>query len=116
MGSSGRRGRSRPTPGRSAPHPRSCVTERCRVSHGRSHRWTAAQIPGYIGATNVDIGSRVRKGDLLAQIEAPALDQKAAASNVATATLYSAEANLRQLRQLQSYEQVVAPFSGVMAS
>jgi len=117
-----------------------------------------ARVPGYIGATNVDIGSRVRKGDLLARIEAPELDhqveqaraavaqaqaslhlarvelarwqsmaadsavtadeldQKTAASNVATATLNSAEANLRQLRQLQSYEQVVAPFSGVITA
>lgn len=117
-----------------------------------------ARVEGYIGRTMVDIGSRVRKGDLLARIEAPELDhqveqaraavaqaraslqlarvelarwqsmsadsavtadeldQKTAAFNVATATLNSAEANLRQLRQLQSYEQVVAPFSGVITS
>lgn len=117
-----------------------------------------ARVPGYVGRTMVDIGSRVRKGDLLARIEAPELDhqveqaratvaqarasleltrvelarwqsmsadsavtadeldQKAAAFNVATATLNSAEANLRQLRQLLSYEQVTAPFSGVITA
>lgn len=117
-----------------------------------------ARVAGYINRTMVDIGSRVRKGDLLARIDAPELDhqveqaraavaqaraslqltqvelarwqsmavdsavtadeldQKAAAFNVATATLNSAEANLRQLRQLQSYEQVVAPFSGVITA
>jgi RND family efflux transporter MFP subunit len=117
-----------------------------------------ARVAGYIGRTMVDIGSRVRTGDVLARIDAPEvdhqveqaraavaqarasqelarvelarwrsmavdsavtadeLDQKAAAFNVATATLNSADANLRQLRQLQSYEQVVAPFSGVITA
>ena len=117
-----------------------------------------ARVAGYINRTMVDIGSRVRKGDLLARIDAPELDhqveqaraaaaqaraslqltqvelarwqsmagdsavtadeldQKAAAFNVATATLNSAVANLRQLRQLQSYEQVVAPFSGIITA
>jgi membrane fusion protein (multidrug efflux system) len=117
-----------------------------------------ARVAGYINRTMVDIGSRVRKGDLLARIDAPELDhqveqaraavaqaraslaltrvelarwqsmavdsavtadeldQKTAAFNVATATLNSTKANLRQLRQLQSYEQVVAPFSGVITA
>jgi membrane fusion protein, multidrug efflux system len=117
-----------------------------------------ARVAGYIGRTMVDIGARVRKGALLARIDAPELDhqveqaraavaqaraslqltrvelarwqsmavdsavtadeldQKTAAFNVAIATLNSAEANLRQLRQLQSYEQVVAPFSGVITA
>lgn len=35
---------------------------------------------------------------------------------MATATLNSAEANWRQLRQLQSYKRVVAPFSGVITA
>jgi RND family efflux transporter MFP subunit len=117
-----------------------------------------ARVAGYVGRTMVDIGARVRSGDLLARIDAPELDhqveqahaavaqaqaslqltrvelarwrsmavdsavtadeldQKASAFNVATATLNSAAANLRQLRQLQSYEQVVAPFSGVITA
>jgi RND family efflux transporter MFP subunit len=49
-------------------------------------------------------------------VTADELDQKTAAFNVATATLNSATANLRQLRQLQSYEQVVAPFAGVITA
>jgi RND family efflux transporter MFP subunit len=117
-----------------------------------------ARVAGYVNRTIVDLGSRVRKGDLLARIDAPELDhqveqsraavaqtrasqelarvelarwqsmavdsavtadeldQKSAAFNVATANRNSAEANLRQLRQLQSYEQVVAPFSGVITA
>jgi RND family efflux transporter MFP subunit len=49
-------------------------------------------------------------------VTADELDQKTAGFNVAAATLNSAAANLRQLRQLQSYEQVVAPFSGVITA
>lgn len=117
-----------------------------------------ARAPGYVGRNLVDIGTRVRQGDLLAQIEAPELDhqvdqaraavaqarasltlarieldrwrtmakdsavtadeldQKQAAFNVGTATLNSAEANWRQLAQLQRYERVVAPFAGVITA
>jgi RND family efflux transporter MFP subunit len=42
------------------------------------------------------------------------LDMKAAAFNVATATLNAAEADLRRLIHLQAFERVVAPFSGVI--
>jgi RND family efflux transporter MFP subunit len=115
-----------------------------------------ARAPGYLRRILVDIGSRVRAGDLLAVIEAPdldqevvqargvvaqnrasldlaraelarwralaavgavtpdELDQKQAAFNMATATLNSAEASLRRLVDLQSYERVVAPFTGVI--
>jgi RND family efflux transporter MFP subunit len=104
----------------------------------------------------VDIGMRVRAGDLLAVIDAPdldqqvmqargmvsqtraslqlataelarwralsaggavtadELDQKMAAFNVATANLNAAQADLRRLLYLQSFERVVAPFSGVI--
>jgi membrane fusion protein, multidrug efflux system len=116
------------------------------------------RAPGYVGRTLVDIGVRVRRGDVLALIEAPELDhqvdqagataaqaraslelarvelarwrsmagdsavtadeldQKRAAFDVATATLNSAEANWRELRQLQKYERVVAPFAGVITA
>jgi RND family efflux transporter MFP subunit len=115
-----------------------------------------ARTPGFIRRILVDIGSRVRAGDLLALIDAPdldqqvaqargvvaqaraslqlaaaefarwralsavgavtadELDQKAAAFNVATATLNAAEADLRRLIHLQEYERVVAPFTGVI--
>jgi RND family efflux transporter MFP subunit len=47
-----------------------------------------ARATGYIGARNVDIGSKVRKGDVLAVIAAPDLDQQ----------LAQAKAQLLQLR------------------
>jgi RND family efflux transporter MFP subunit len=113
---------------------------------------------GYIRRIHVDIGSRVRQGDLLAEIEAPELDQQVeqasamvaqtraslalAQSNLAryrrmivdsavtpqeidsvqsaygvtTANVHSAEASLRQLAQLQRYERVVAPFTGIVTA
>lgn len=49
-------------------------------------------------------------------VTADELDQKQAAFNVGTATLNSAEANWRQLAQLQRYERVVAPFAGVITA
>lgn len=117
-----------------------------------------ARAPGYVGRNLVDIGARVRKGALLAQVDAPELDQqveearaavaqaraslalaqveldrwrtmatqsavtadeldqKQAAFNLAAATVRSAEANERRLIQLQSYERVVAPFTGVITA
>jgi RND family efflux transporter MFP subunit len=117
-----------------------------------------ARAPGYVRRSLVDIGSRVRGGDLLAEINAPELDhqvqqargavaqaraslalaeaqltrwramstdsvvtadeldQKRAAYGVTTASLASAEANLRQLMQLQQYERVLAPFTGVITT
>src|SRR3984893_15968971 len=47
-----------------------------------------ARATGYIGVRNVDIGSKVRKGDVLAVIAAPDLDQQ----------LAQAKAQLVQLR------------------
>jgi RND family efflux transporter MFP subunit len=47
-------------------------------------------------------------------VTADELDLKRAAFNIATATLSSAQANLRQLESLQAYERVVAPFAGVI--
>jgi RND family efflux transporter MFP subunit len=115
-----------------------------------------ARAPGYLRRILVDIGSRVRAGDLLAVIDAPdldqevvqargvvaqnraslelarvelarwralaavgavtadELDQKQAAFNMSVANLNSAEASLRRLVDLQSYERVVAPFTGVI--
>lgn len=117
-----------------------------------------ARAPGYVGRLLVDIGARVRRGDVLARIDAPELDfqveqaratvaqnhaslilaqteltrwrslsadsavtadeldQKEAAFNVATAALNNAQASLRQLEQLQRYENVSAPFAGVITA
>jgi len=117
-----------------------------------------ARAAGYVRRVHVDIGSRVRQGDLLAEIEAPELDQQVnaaratlaqtratlvlaranlgryrqmradsavtaqeldsmeAAFGVATATVSNAEASLQQLIQLQSYERLVAPFTGIVTT
>jgi RND family efflux transporter MFP subunit len=115
-----------------------------------------ARAAGYIRRIHVDIGSRVRQGDLLAEIEAPELDQQVnaaratlaqtratlalaranlgryhrmradsavtaqevdsmeAAFGVATANVSNAGATLQQLMQLQRYERLVAPFTGIV--
>jgi RND family efflux transporter MFP subunit len=117
-----------------------------------------ARTTGYVKAWYHDIGSHVSKGELLAVIETPELDQQlaqakadlaTAQSNAAiaktTADRYkdlisqnavsqedtdttnaqsvaaktqvnSAEANLRRLEAQQAFEQVVAPFDGVITA
>jgi RND family efflux transporter MFP subunit len=115
-----------------------------------------ARSNGYIVRWVKDIGSTVKKGELLAEITAPEIDQElsqfvsardqAAASaslakstadrwqalrqrdavtqqdlderlsayNQSTANLAAAEANVGRLRKLQGFNQVVAPFDGVV--
>ena len=115
-----------------------------------------ARSNGYVVRWVKDIGSTVKKGDLLAEITAPEIDQEssqavsardqAAASaslakstaerwqalrqrdavtqqdlderlstyNQAAANLAAAEANVGRLRKLQGFNQVVAPFDGVV--
>lgn len=78
-------------------------------------RAAVAQARASLQLTQVEL-ARWQSMAVDSAVTADELDQKAAAFNVATATLNSTEANLRQLRQLQSYEQVVAPFSGVITA
>lgn len=115
-----------------------------------------ARTDGYLNRWYADIGAHVHRGDVLAEIETPELDQQVqqAQSDLATAeaneqiaqitagrwqkllarnavskqeadqtssdlkarnsALTSAEANLRRLQQLQSFEKVYAPFDGVI--
>ena len=117
-----------------------------------------ARTTGYVKSWSHDIGSHVRKGDLLAVIETPELDQQlaqakadlaTAQSNAAlakvTADRYrgliaqnavsqqdtdnavsqlearstevnSAQANVRRLEELQSFERIEAPFDGVITA
>ncbi len=117
-----------------------------------------ARTNGYLKTWYFDIGAHVRKGQLMAQIETPELDQqlqvaeadlKSAEANLnlanTTATRYinllktnsvskqetdqatsdaaakqaavdSAMANVRRLRQIQSFEQVYAPFDGIVTA
>ncbi len=117
-----------------------------------------ARTNGYLKAWYHDIGSRVKKGDLLAVIESPEvdqqLDQARADLNTAqanydlarttaeryknllksgsvakqdvdnavgdfqakTAAVASAQANVKRLEELQSFERVYAPFDGVITA
>jgi RND family efflux transporter MFP subunit len=117
-----------------------------------------ARTNGYLKAWYHDIGSRVKKGDLLAVIESPEVDQQldqaradlnTAQANYAlarttaeryqnllksgsvakqdvdnavgdfqakTAAVASAQANVKRLEELQSFERVYAPFDGVITA
>jgi HlyD family secretion protein len=72
-----------------------------------------ARATGYIAERRVDIGSRVRAGDLLVRIAAPDLDQQL---RQAVATLDQREAALRQaaaaVNQAQSNEQLAHVTNG----
>lgn len=115
-----------------------------------------ARTSGYLAAWYTDIGAHVRKGQRLATISAPEVDQalaqavadlanaraneriaaitnarwqkllaidavsrqdaedKASAAAQAKAAVESASANVARLRELTAYEQVVAPFDGIV--
>jgi len=117
-----------------------------------------ARTNGYLKKWYIDIGAKVRQGQLLAEIETPEVDQQLQQSraNLATAEAnlklseitanryqdllksdsvakqdtdnavgqYNAnkaivqaqQANVRQLEQLQSFEKIYAPFSGVITA
>jgi RND family efflux transporter MFP subunit len=117
-----------------------------------------ARTTGYVKAWYHDIGTPVRKGELLAVIETPELDQElsSAKADLATAKsnaglakvtadryndligrnavsqqdtdnavqqqearntqVASAEANVRRLEELVSFERIVAPFDGVVTA
>jgi len=131
-----------------------------------------ARATGYIGTRNVDIGSKVKKGDVLVKITAPDLDQQlaqakaqleqlkaavlqaqanadlgiatnqrtarlvtqgwssaqqgdqdrlnaqstAAAVAVAKANVQAQEANVKRLTELTSFEDIIAPFDGIITS
>jgi RND family efflux transporter MFP subunit len=117
-----------------------------------------AQVTGYLKNWYVDIGGRVKKGQLLGVIEAPQVDQQLqqAQGNLATAeanlriseitanrytglirsdsvsreatdtavatyraneaAVQADQANVRQLKALQAFEKVYAPFDGVVTA
>lgn len=95
---------------------------------------------GYVKSWKVDIGDNVKTGQLLAEIQAPEVDQQTAqaranyelakvtadrwkdllAKNVVSKQEYdqnekgyeASEANFHQLQQIQGFDQVIAPFDG----
>ncbi|MFA5958904.1 MAG: efflux RND transporter periplasmic adaptor subunit [Tatlockia sp.] len=117
-----------------------------------------ARINGYVQQWYVDIGSRVKKGDLLAKIEAPEVnaqlqqaeadlntaianenlaritanrwvkllksdsvsrqetDEKVSNLKALAALRLAAQANRNRLRDLVSYERVIAPFHGTISA
>jgi membrane fusion protein, multidrug efflux system len=103
-----------------------------------------AKIAGYLKEIRVDKGDRVRKGQILAILESPELDEQVAdaqhylwlesvtdtrdqglvrkqgisqqiADNSRGAMLQARD-NYRQLRALQSYEVITAPFDGIVTA
>jgi RND family efflux transporter MFP subunit len=117
-----------------------------------------ARTNGYLKTWNVDIGAKVKQGQLLAEIETPEVDQQLrqaradlntaqanlslaqitadrytgllktesvskqdadnAVANLAAqkATVAAAEANVKRLEELQSFERIYAPFTGVITA
>ncbi len=117
-----------------------------------------ARTNGYVKKWYVDIGSHVKKGDLLAVIETPELDaqyaqakadlntaiannnlaqstakrwlnllktdsvskqetdEKVSSAIALQAVVVSAQANVERLKELVGFEQVIAPFDGVITS
>ncbi len=92
-----------------------------------------ARVDGYLDRRNVDIGAKVRSGQVLAMISSPEVDQqllqaratlaqseaslqqaKAANITAAEANVTANRANVSRLQQMQSFERIVAPFDGVI--
>jgi membrane fusion protein, multidrug efflux system len=103
-----------------------------------------AKVPGYLKTVKVDKGDRVRAGQLLAVIESPETDQQVrnaqAAYRLARVTddrnrillrqgvipqqtedesrsaLQQTKATLEQMRAMQGYERITAPFDGIITA
>ena len=79
-----------------------------------------ARATGYIGQRYVDIGSRVRKGDLLLKIAAPDLDQQLAQARAQLgqmqAQLAEAQASLKQAQATSQNAKINSARSQILAS
>ncbi len=83
-----------------------------------------ARTNGYLKRWYVDIGSRVKEGQLLAEIDTPEVTQqlRQARADLGTAqanlqaNVQSAQANVKRLEELQSFQRIYAPFSGVITA
>jgi RND family efflux transporter MFP subunit len=112
--------------------------------HGYIETPVYAKIPGYLEEIRVDKGDRVKRGELIAMLTSPELDQQVAnaraAYNLALITdrrnqtlvrqgviaqqtaddshsaMLQAKATYQQLAAMQAYETIRAPFSGVVTA
>src|SRR6266567_3804853 len=77
-----------------------------------------ARTNGYLKKWYHDIGSRVQKGDLLADIDTPEVDQQLSQARADLAAkraiVQSEEANVHRLEEMKSFQHIYAPFSGVI--
>ena len=77
----------------------------------------AARAAGYVKSWAKDIGSHVEKGDVLAEIEAPELDQQVSQAEAARAQMASAltlaQSTAERWEALRKKD-VVAPFAGII--
>jgi RND family efflux transporter MFP subunit len=122
--------------------------ERTLAIPGEVRGWNQAtlysKVAGYVREVKVDKGTRIKKGDLLAQLESPETDQQVLGARAdvqlklvqaerarklrpqgfiaqqdldnAESALSVSRATLQQLLATQSYEQVRAPFDGVVTA
>jgi len=113
-------------------------------THGFIETPVYAKVAGYLKTIAVDKGDRVRRGQVIARLESPELDQEVAdarakyeiarltdrrnqqlrreevvaqqAADESRAAMLSAQATLRQLIAMQDYKLIVAPFDGMITA
>jgi membrane fusion protein, multidrug efflux system len=112
--------------------------------HGYIETPIYAKIPGYLKRINVDKGDRVRRGELIATLDSPELDQQVAnarasyhlrqitdkrnqallhsdvvarqTADESHAAMVEAKATLDQLAATQGYKEIRAPFDGIVTA
>jgi len=112
--------------------------------HGYIETAVYAKVAGYLKSIKVDKGDRVKAGDLIAVLESPELDRQVENARAdyeikkltderfqvllktsviarqdadqSHAAMMQAKAALEQLRAMQSYEVIRAPFSGIITA
>ena len=124
-GGAQRRGRSRP-PGLpvEVAHPRQGGIERTTTQAGSVHAFEHAalyaKVSGYLKVQNVDIGDRVKRGQLLAVIEDPevdkAVEQNQAALDQAKAKVRVAEAKVRSAQAAKEAAEAMVKQSETMVA
>ena len=79
-----------------------------------------ARVNGYLKNWNADIGARVKAGEVIAEIDAPDLDQQLlqARADLANknAAVNASQANVERLEALAGYKKITAPFEGIVTA